>query len=121
MRKCKKGFTLIELMIVVAIIGILATIAIPQFSAYRQRGYDSGARSFLKNLSTSMEGYYTNINKYSGVLADLQASGLSLDANVSYTLTVAADGESYSAYAWAPRGTGSRFFVSSGGGGVIKK
>ena len=51
--KNKKGFTLIELMIVIAIIGILAAIAIPQFSAYRIRAYNTSAISDIKNLQIS--------------------------------------------------------------------
>ena len=49
----KKGFTLIELMIVIAIIGILAAIAIPQFASYRQKSYNSAAQSDLRNVKTN--------------------------------------------------------------------
>ena len=60
----KKGFTLIELLIVVAIIGILAAIAIPQFAAYRQKGYNSAATSDLKNAKTAFEAYYADNQFY---------------------------------------------------------
>jgi len=59
----QKGFTLIELLIV-----ILAAIAIPQFSAYRQKAYNSAANSDLKNLKTGFEAYQAENQAYPVVL-----------------------------------------------------
>jgi prepilin-type N-terminal cleavage/methylation domain-containing protein len=63
-KKNEKGFTLIELMIVIAIIGILAAIAIPQFSAYRAKGFNSSSIGDIRNLRTEMETWYAEWNKY---------------------------------------------------------
>src|SRR5690242_19789803 len=81
MKKLAKGFTLIELMIVVAIIGILAAIAIPNFIKFQARSKQSEAKANLKAIVTAQKAYFQEKDHYSTFTGDI---GFSPERNNRY-------------------------------------
>ncbi len=78
----KKGFTLIELMIVVVIIGILAAIAIPKFSSVKDQAEQVACRSNLRSLGSAEAMYYGAENRYGGIGSLSGAGGVMENANL---------------------------------------
>lgn len=74
MKSRMSGFTLMELMIVVMIIGILAAIAYPSYQDYVRRGHRSAAQAYLMDLAQRQQQYFTDARAYAATEAELNIS-----------------------------------------------
>lgn len=87
-RAANRGFTLIELMITVAVVGILAAVAYPSFTQYLVRAKRSAAQSFMHSVANKQEQYMLDRRSYAADLATLNVSAPA-DVSANYTITVA--------------------------------
>ena len=96
LRGNQKGFTLIELMIVIAIIGILAAIAIPNFIAYRDKAYCGYAESDAQNTLAALSAYFSEPDRTTmpEVQDLIDTEDLSLN-NASGSVSISTDGSSW--------------------------
>jgi prepilin-type N-terminal cleavage/methylation domain-containing protein len=88
-KRNQKGFTLIELMIVIAIIGILAAIAIPNFIAYRDKSFCSRAESDGNNVAATLADYFSIPTRTTVPTATDASSFLGFKPTGTNTVTVA--------------------------------
>ncbi len=92
----KKGFSIIELMVVIAIVAILAAVAIPTYDWYKRRSYVAEAQQELMNLKTVQDDYFNSFRKYAADTVLKNFYGVNIDEGKHFSISVVLAGGSAS-------------------------
>jgi prepilin-type N-terminal cleavage/methylation domain-containing protein len=110
--KTNSGFTLIEILLVVAIIGLLAAIAVPQFIAYRTRAIDMQMKNDLKNAAMAMESYFAEFKIYPASVGSVSSAGYRQTNGINLVISVTSP-SSFTLTASTPNGSQPSFTYNS--------
>lgn len=130
-RNGEDGFTLVELLVVMLILGILAAIAIPAFFSQRDKGYDSDAKANARTVQTAMETYAvdndgsylgadiaTNLVAIEGTISDMGGTVVLSDITAeTYTITSTSDSDNTFTISRADTGAVTYPCATAGSGG----
>lgn len=95
--KNKKGFTIVELLVVIVVIAILVALTLPNLLSLQERARDDERKNDIKNVQSSLEAHYNDNNFYPAALADLETDYIEEvptdpDSGDPYTYTATPDG-----------------------------
>jgi len=113
-----QGFTLIELLVVIGIVALLASIAVSQYSLYKQKSVDSLMESTLHEGRQAMEAYYVQLHTYVGATESILTTsyGYKPSGNVTLSITPPPTDSDYGLMVCAVGGTSPAFAYSSSAG-----
>jgi prepilin-type N-terminal cleavage/methylation domain-containing protein len=117
----QKGFTIIELIVVIAIIAVLAAIVLVNVTQYINKGKDAAAQGNLDTMLTDAAIFYANSGSYAGFLTDptyLAVSSALTTSSMNYTITTAVGNSTLAGSTWCASvvlKSGSTFCVDSSG------
>jgi prepilin-type N-terminal cleavage/methylation domain-containing protein len=113
----KKGFTLVEIMIVIAVLGVLASIAIGQFINYRTRSYNTSAKTDLRTVATAQEAYYMDTSSYTRSLGTLTTPSYGVGISDGVVMPIlSADSNGYTMQAYHESGSTTYTLFRPGAG-----
>jgi type IV pilus assembly protein PilA len=115
--KDRSAFTLMEILVVIGILGVLAAIAIQQFTLYRSRSIDTEMRSDLKNAAIAMESYFAEYRSYPTSVTAITAAGFRQTNGVALTIVITSP-STFTLTASKPNGTQPGFVFDSSTGSI---